>query len=68
MRLKTAGGTDENSNSATGLEKNTNRAINTAVDFNINHSLNGQNQKKEKTQSLNNFEAKLKTLKKMYNT
>jgi len=72
MRLKTAGGTDENSISATRLEKTTGRAISTAVDLNLIHSLNavyqnGQSQKKEKTQSLNNFEVKVKNLKKMYN-
>jgi hypothetical protein len=53
MRLKTAGGTDENSNSATGLEKTSSRMISTAVDFNqIQSFTNGyqnQNQKKEKT-------------------
>lgn len=33
MRLKTAGGPDENSNSTTRLEKSAGRAISTAADY-----------------------------------
>jgi hypothetical protein len=40
MRLKTAGGTEENSNSASRLDKTTSRFISTAVDYNNIQSLN----------------------------
>ena len=61
VRLRTAGGQSEES--GTQIRQNGVRGINTAGEYYVGTS----NKKSEKNQSINNFETKLKNLKKMYN-